>query len=203
LLEFQQSGVTRHAATSTFLEVFAFFVFFVFFVVQSLDLAALELPKSPKHRERHGMTAAALYTQMVLEHQRAPRNFGALEPHTHAADGVNPLCGDALRVELRREDGRVAAMRFSGEACAVAIAAASMLSELAVGRSEAQLAEIEARFGQLIRGEVERDAMLADLNALAALARHPARRKCALLAFATLRAALAGRPATTTEGSSE
>jgi nitrogen fixation NifU-like protein len=149
------------------------------------------------------MTVAELYTQIVLDHQRAPRNFGALEGHTHAAEGVNPLCGDSLRVELRRAGGRIERMRFSGEACAVAIAAASMLSEMVEGRSDAQFAELEARFARLVRGEVEHDAMLSELNAFAALARHPARRKCALLAFATLRAALAGRPAATTEGSFE
>jgi nitrogen fixation NifU-like protein len=146
------------------------------------------------------MTATELYTQTVLDHQRAPRNFGALEKHTHAADGVNPLCGDSLRIELCHAEGRIEQMRFSGEACAVAIATASILSELACGRSDQDLAELEACFARMIRGEVERDAVLADLNAFAALAKHPARRKCALLAFATLRAAMAGMPVATTEG---
>jgi nitrogen fixation protein NifU and related proteins len=144
-----------------------------------------------------------LYTQTVLGHQRAPRNFGALEEHTHAADGVNPLCGDSLHIELRQAEGRIEQMRFSGEACAVALATASMLSELAPGRSDAELADLEGRFARLVNGDLEHDAALADLNVFAALAKHPARRKCALLAFATLRAALAGRPATSTEGNAE
>jgi nitrogen fixation NifU-like protein len=143
---------------------------------------------------------SSLYTQIVLDHSRAPRNFGALEGHTHAADGVNPLCGDALRVELRSADGRVADLRFRGEACAVARAAASMLSEVACGKTAAQIADLEMTFVALVEGAIDRDDRLADLNAMAPLVQHAARRKCALLAFATLRAALAGAVSATTEG---
>lgn len=148
------------------------------------------------------MTAAALYTQLVLEHQRAPHNFGALDGHSHAADGSNPLCGDALRIELLCRDGRIALMHFHGEACAIAVAAASMLSDLAIGKSPADVARMEAAFGRLVEGSLAHDAALADLNAMQALTRYPTRRKCALLAFATLRAALAGTASATTEGSS-
>ena len=143
---------------------------------------------------------SSLYTQIVLDHSRAPRNFGALEGHTHAADGVNPLCGDALRVELSSADSRVAELRFRGEACAVARAAASMLSEVACGKTAAQIADLEMRFVALVEGAIDRDDRLADLNAMAPLVQHAARRKCALLAFATLRAALAGAVSATTEG---
>jgi nitrogen fixation NifU-like protein len=146
------------------------------------------------------MTAAVLYTRTVLEHQRAPRNFGLLEGHSHAADGANPLCGDTLHVELVCDGERVRAMRFRGDACAIAIAAASMLSELVVGMSAADIVRIEATFARLVAGEIERDESLAQLNTMRELAHHPARRKCALLAFATLRAALAGERSATTEG---
>jgi nitrogen fixation NifU-like protein len=146
------------------------------------------------------MTARALYTQSVLEHSRAPRNFGRLEGHTHAADGANPLCGDALRCEIRSVDGRVDALRFSGAACAIATATASMLSGIAGGLSAEQIAMLEQRFQRLIEGSVESDGELGELNAMQALVRHPARRKCALLPFATLRAALAGAASATTEG---
>ena len=146
------------------------------------------------------MDAASLYTQCVLDHQRSPRNVGRLEEHTHAADGANPLCGDSMHMELRCAEGRIAALRFDAAACAIATAAASMLSELAVGRSAQQIADLELRFADLVSGVVDHDAALADLNAMAALARHPSRRKCTLLAFATLRAALAGTASATTEG---
>ncbi|HEX3124969.1 MAG TPA: SUF system NifU family Fe-S cluster assembly protein [Rhodanobacteraceae bacterium] len=147
------------------------------------------------------MFASNLYTQAVIDHYRAPRNFGALASHTHAADGANPLCGDTLRVELRCADGRVAEMRFSGEACAIAKAAASMLSELAIDRSDAELAGLERVFIALVAGNITSHDQLGGLNAMRELANHPVRQKCALLPFATLRAALAGLRCATTEGS--
>jgi len=147
------------------------------------------------------MTTPGLYTQAVLDHYRAPRNFGALAAHTHAADGVNPLCGDTLRMELRCEDGCVAEMRFSGEACAIAKATASMLSELAVDRSAGELAALEQVFISLVGGQIFSHDQLGGLNAMRELANHPVRQKCALLPFATLRAALAGVTSATTEGS--
>lgn len=146
------------------------------------------------------MTTAELYQEIVLDHSRAPRNFGALDTHTHAADGDNPLCGDTLHIQLRVVDARIVEMRFRGEACAVARATASMLSEYAANRSDAEVARMEDLFARVISGEIERDDALGELNALAALTRHPTRRKCALLPFATLRAALAGAAKTTTEG---
>jgi len=146
------------------------------------------------------MFASNLYTQAVIDHYRAPRNFGALAAHTHAADGANPLCGDTLRVELRCADGRVAEMRFGGEACAIAKATESMLSELAVDRSEAELAGLERVFIALVAGNITSHDQLGGLNAMRELANHPVRQKCALLPFATLRAALAGLHCATTEG---
>lgn len=147
------------------------------------------------------MSASDLYQRIVLDHSRAPRHFGTLDAPTHAADGANPLCGDALHVELRVVDGRIAAIAFHGEACAIAKATASLLGERSVRLDESEIAQLEDHFLRLIRGELEADAALGDLNALAALAHYPSRRKCALLPFATLRAALAGKPKTTTEGS--
>lgn len=147
------------------------------------------------------MSAGSLYTQAVLDHYRAPRNFGELTARTHAADGMNPLCGDALRIELRCEAGRVADLRFRGEACAIATATASMLGGIAIGRSASELAAIEDRFAQLIRGgSAVQDDALGELNVMGELAHHPARQKCALLPFATLRAALSGAQRATTEG---
>lgn len=145
------------------------------------------------------MPASNLYTQAVLDHFRAPRNFGVLAAHTHAADGANPLCGDTLHVELRAEAGQVAELRFRGEACAIATAAASMLGEIAIGRSERELAALEDRFARLIHGGPQDDS-LGELNVMGQLAQHPARQKCALLPFATLRAALNGAQCATTEG---
>lgn len=145
-------------------------------------------------------TTPGLYTQAVIDHYRTPRNFGALAAHTHAADGANPLCGDTLRMELRCEGGRVAEIRFSGEACAIAKATASMLSELAIDRSDGELAGLEQVFIALVAGNIASHDQLGGLNAMRELANHPVRQKCALLPFATLRAALAGLHSATTEG---
>ena len=145
------------------------------------------------------MPEQRLYQELVLDHYKNPRNRGALDGCTHAADGVNPLCGDSLRVELVCADGRIAAMKFSGEACAITTATASMLSELVAGFDIGELAALNAPFDRLLRGEVEADETLGPLNALAELRRHPLRRKCAELPWATLRAALEGTSRISTE----
>jgi nitrogen fixation NifU-like protein len=146
------------------------------------------------------VTAEALYRDIVLDHYRHPRNRGALARCTHAADGVNPLCGDSLRVEVDcAADGRIARMGFSGEACAITTATASMLSELAVGRGASEIAALNAPFDRLLAGEIEAAESLGPMNALAELKRHPSRRKCAELPWATLRAALGGEARATTE----
>lgn len=145
------------------------------------------------------MAAQALYRDVVLDHYRHPRNRGALARCTHAADGVNPLCGDSLRIEVDCADGRIARIGFSGEACAITTATASMLSELAIGRDADEIAALHAPFDRLLAGEIEAAEALGPLNALAELKRHPSRRKCAELPWATLRAALGGETHTTTE----
>lgn len=147
------------------------------------------------------MTGQSLYQAIVLDHYRNPRNRGALDGCTHAADGVNPLCGDSLRVELVCDNDRIAAMRFSGEACAITTATASMLSELVAGFDAVAVAALNAPFARLLNGEVEADDALGPLNALAELRRHPLRRKCAELPWATLRAALEGKVRVSTETS--
>lgn len=145
------------------------------------------------------MSAADLYRENVLAHNREPRNHGALDGHTHAADGANPLCGDALRMEIAVADGHIAALRFSGESCAITIATASMLSERVAGLDAAAVAALRAEFNALLRGEAcDRDA-LGELAAFGELVRYPARRQCAQLPWATLTAALNGAARATTE----
>jgi nitrogen fixation protein NifU and related proteins len=140
-----------------------------------------------------------LYRDIVLDHNRAPRHRGALVAPTHAADGVNALCGDRLRIELRVESGRIVQFGFDGESCAIAIATSSLLGELALGRTPEMLATMHETFAAVVRGDVAEQPGLDGLNALAELKHYPARRKCALLPWATLRAALEGVSETTTE----
>jgi nitrogen fixation NifU-like protein len=144
------------------------------------------------------MDTPALYRDIVLAHQRAPRRFGSLQQPSHRCDGVNALCGDSLQIEILLRDGRIADYAFRGECCAIAMATASLLGERAIGLDAAALAALQQEFTALVQGE---SAGLArgDLAALGELARYPARRKCALLPWATLAAALAGHAHTTTE----
>jgi nitrogen fixation NifU-like protein len=130
-----------------------------------------------------------LYQRVVLEHNRAPRRFGRLDRATHAADRANPRCGDRLRCELSVRDGRIEDLRFEGEACAVAVATASMLGELACGATGAEVAALADRLRALWRDGAD-DPALGELGALAALARFPERRHCAELPFAAIAAAL-------------
>lgn len=118
---------------------------------------------------------SALYGDLIAEHYRRPRNKGALARADLAHEGVNPLCGDRVRLELRVERGRIAEAGFSGDACMVATASASLLTERLRGLLLAEAAQ------------VSRDEVLAALQTTL----RPARVSCALLPLDVLRAALA------------
>jgi nitrogen fixation NifU-like protein len=145
------------------------------------------------------MSSHGLYRAAVLDHYRNPRNRGTLADCTHGADGVNPLCGDSLRIEVRCAQCRIVGMRFSGETCAITTATASMLSELIAGFDAEQVAALQVPFERLLRGELDQDRALGPLNSLGELHRHPTRQKCAQLPWATLRAALSGAARVSTE----
>lgn len=145
------------------------------------------------------MSAADLYRENVLAHNRAPRNHGTLDTHTHAADGANPLCGDSLRMELAVDEGRIVAFAFSGESCAITIATASMLGERVQGLDASQIDALRREFEALLRGDACDRGLLGELAAFGELVRYPARRKCAQLPWATLAAALDGQTRATTE----
>ena len=143
-----------------------------------------------------------LYQRVVLEHNRAPRRFGALPAHTHAADGENARCGDRLRCELVLDGERIAALRFAGDACAIATAAASMLGESVEGATRAEFERLHESFHAMLAPDGATTAP-GELAALAELRRFPARVKCALLPFATLAAALRDDDNATTEPDDE
>jgi nitrogen fixation NifU-like protein len=118
--------------------------------------------------------SGALYGQVIADHARSPRNQGILESPDAAHEGVNPLCGDRVRIELRIRSGRIEAMRFQADACMVTVAAASILSELLTGTP------------------VEGAHALAESDVLAALRTElrPSRVGCALLPLQVVRGAL-------------
>ncbi|MGH8207455.1 MAG: Fe-S cluster assembly sulfur transfer protein SufU [Steroidobacteraceae bacterium] len=137
-----------------------------------------------------------LYREVILDHNRTPRNFGRLEPADAAADGHNPLCGDRLHVTLRLRDDTLADLRFEGEGCAISVASASLMSEAVKGKSRADITALYHKVLAVFTGRAAPDAAdLGKLAALAGVAEFPARVKCASLCWHTLNAALEHVPA--------
>ncbi len=139
-------------------------------------------------------TAADLYRALVLEHGRHPRNVGRLAGATHAAEGENPLCGDAVRIEAVVADDQVVAVRFAGESCLLATASASLMTERVAGAGSRDVARwVAALDACCTRGSGPDEAApeIAEvLGAFADVHRHPVRVGCALLPWRTLARAL-------------
>jgi nitrogen fixation NifU-like protein len=137
-------------------------------------------------------TETDLYQELVLEHKRAPRNFGHLAHPTHQAEGTNPSCGDQVAVELQVHDGRVQDIRFSGQGCAICMASSSMMTEAVKGRELAVAQHLQQHFRAVLTGTQEPDeATLGKLVSLGGVRRYPSRIKCALLGWHALMHALA------------
>ncbi len=134
-----------------------------------------------------------LYQALIVDHDRAPRHHGPLADATHAATLDNPLCGDAITVRLVVDGERVQAIAFEGHGCALARAAASMMSERAAGRTVDELVSLAARFTQFVQAPPDAPVpdALGDLVAFRGVRRARSRRTCATLAFRALCAALA------------
>lgn len=132
-----------------------------------------------------------LYREVILDHNRSPRNFGRLDPADSSAAGHNPLCGDRLSVTLRLDGEQVTDLRFEGQGCAISVASASLMTEAVRGRSRGEIARLYEAVHALLTGR-ERVAgeELGKLLALAGVAEYPARVKCASLSWHTLNAAL-------------
>jgi nitrogen fixation protein NifU and related proteins len=137
------------------------------------------------------MDLKELYREVILDHNRSPRNFGRLDPADASATGRNPLCGDVLDVTLRMEGERVADLRFEGQGCAISMASASLMSEAVKGRQRAEIERLYEQVHALLTGRASAgDRELGKLAALGGVAEFPARVKCASLCWHTLHAAL-------------
>lgn len=148
------------------------------------------------------MDLRALYQEVILDHNKKPRNFGPLEGANREAHGYNPLCGDDYIVRLIVEDDVVHDVKFEGEGCAISKAAASMMTKRIKGKPVADAEVLIAGFRQMMTGEIdaETEDHLGHLKVFQGVSQLPNRIKCAVLPWHTLSAALEGADATSTEG---
>ena len=131
-----------------------------------------------------------LYQRIILDHNKHPRNFRAVE-RGRSAEGHNPLCGDQITVHVRVDDGRVADAGFLGAGCAIAKASASLMTESVTGLDVNAVRALAARFERLVTAAAASPVEdLGPLTAFVGVRRFPVRAKCALLAWRTLAAAL-------------
>ena len=144
----------------------------------------------------------ALYQEVILDHNRKPRNFGPLEQTSHRAEGHNPLCGDHLSVALGIEGQTIARIAFEGESCAICKASASMMTVAVKGQALPQARSLIQEFLAMTTGKIELDAahQIGHLAVFSGVRNLPTRVKCAILPWHTLQAAIDSRPAVSTEG---
>ena len=143
-----------------------------------------------------------LYQEVILDHNKSPRNFRTMAEANRKAEGYNPLCGDHVTVYLRLEDGLIKDISFQGSGCAISKASASMMTAELKGKSETHALELFDNVHKMLTGETTiagGAGQVGKLAILSGVSKFPARVKCASLAWHTVNAALAGddRPATT------
>lgn len=139
-----------------------------------------------------------LYQEVILDHNKKPRNFGKLESPDRQASGHNPLCGDQCSVYLKMEGEQIADIRFEGQGCAISKASASMMTSALKGKSLTEAKEIFSTFHEMVASETELEEeemeALGKLAVFSGIREYPTRVKCASLPWHTLRAALETEP---------
>lgn len=134
----------------------------------------------------------ALYQEIILEHNRKPRNFRQMTDADRTIEGRNPLCGDSLTVWVKLADDTIADVSFKGQGCAISKASASLMTTAVKGKTRAEAEQLFDRFHRLVLGELpeSEQGSLGSLRALGGVSRFPLRVKCASLAWHALRSAL-------------
>lgn len=135
---------------------------------------------------------SSLYQELILDHNRSPRNYRVMEQPDRSAEGYNPVCGDQLTLWLKLDGDRIADATFQGNGCAVSRASASLMTGAIKGRTRAEAIEMFEGFHRLITGRTQGtpDALPRKLAAFAGVSEHPSRVKCAGLAWHALKNAL-------------
>ncbi len=142
-----------------------------------------------------------LYQEMILDHNKNPRNFRAMEDADRSVEGYNPLCGDHYTVYMKMDGEMVKDISFTGAGCAISKASASVMSAMVKGKTRAQAEKLFEQFHQLVTGEVGGENHIEELGKLAAfsgVSEFPARVKCAILAWHTMKSALEAKAETVT-----
>jgi len=136
-----------------------------------------------------------LYQQVILDHNKNPRNFHEMPDATNRVDGYNPLCGDHYTIFLKLEDGTIRELSFTGSGCAISKASASVMSATLKGKSKEEAERLFDTFHGLVTGDSSglSAAELGRLAAFSGVSEFPARVKCATLAWHTLKSALDGK----------
>jgi nitrogen fixation NifU-like protein len=143
-----------------------------------------------------------LYQEVILEHNKNPRNFREIEHPDKMADGNNPLCGDALRVYVAMDGDKISDVAFKGSGCAISKASASMMTQMVKGKTREEAEQIFNEFHEMVTGGLDPEAgenHLGKLKIFAGVLEFPARVKCASLSWHTLHAALEGEDIVSTE----
>ncbi len=143
-----------------------------------------------------------LYQEVILEHNKNPRNFREIVDADQYADGKNPLCGDALRVYVLMDGNQIADVAFKGSGCAISKASASMMTQAVKGKTREEAEAIFDEFHKMVTGELDIETDENDLGKLrifSGVLEFPARVKCASLSWHTLNAALHGEDTVSTE----
>ncbi len=136
-----------------------------------------------------------LYQEIILEHNRSPRNFGVLENATHVMEGRNPLCGDQYKIYMIIEDDIIKDVRFEGSGCAISKASASVMTTVVKGKPKTEAERYFTLFHKIVTGETDEEETFESAGKIAAfagVAEFPVRVKCASLAWHTMHNALQG-----------
>jgi nitrogen fixation NifU-like protein len=136
----------------------------------------------------------ALYQEIILEHNRKPRNFREMDAADRTVQGRNPLCGDELTLWMKLDGDAIADVSFKGQGCAISKASASLMTAAVKGKSRDEAEHLFEQFHKLVKGELPEDEQksLGSLRAFAGVAKFPNRVKCASLAWHAMHSAIAG-----------
>jgi len=140
-----------------------------------------------------------LYMEVILDHNKNPRNKGHINEHTNHADGHNPLCGDKISLDLIVEDNLVKDVKFTGSGCAISTASSSILTEAIIGKEISEIRNLFEEFHELVTTDKVEQNNLGKLSVFEGVKKYPARVKCATLAWHTLIAAIDGNEEVSTE----